>query len=257
MDTTEAASKLESLRQMHAAQKSERANTPAFDSSPDSSIAHLRARVTKLRREAQQRRMTVPPIENRGWRTLDENAQESEWSRMLATNRMSEVHRARMAVLKPWPSMESWTKLCNTTFVGGSAALVGPRGTGKTQMAVGLMELFEGTWSRSTQYWRADELFAHLKTFFEGGGLNGERARQDLYRRDLLVIDELQDRGDTDFEDRELRRLFDKRYSSGLATVLICNLTVEKFAERAGDSIMSRMNENGAVILCDWASFRD
>jgi hypothetical protein len=38
--------------------------------------------------------------------------------------------------------------------------------------------------------------------------------------------------------------------------VLVGNLTVAAFAEVVGDSIVSRMQETGGALVCDWPSYR-
>jgi DNA replication protein DnaC len=71
-----------------------------------------------------------------------------------------------------------------------------------------------------------------------------------------LAIDEIQVRGGKPFEDNLLTNLIDDRYSAMRPTLLMANLPHEELTETLGASIVDRVTENGAVIHCDWPSFR-
>lgn len=73
----------------------------------------------------------------------------------------------------------------------------------------------------------------------------------------LLVIDEVQERGETAWEDRILTNLVDKRYGDGTDTLLIANLKPAALAENLGTSIADRLRETGGIIEATWGSFRD
>lgn len=163
-------------------------------------------------------------------------------------------------------------------------ALVGPRGTGKTQMAAELgREAFrlavavaptpassywgEG-WERryaadkrnqenvawAARWVNALDLFADLKTRNIEVGESAALAK--WARPALLVIDEIQERGDTEFESRMLTNLIDKRYGAMKDTLIIGNLDSGEFQKRVGASIVSRMIECGGISVCNWPSFR-
>ena len=73
----------------------------------------------------------------------------------------------------------------------------------------------------------------------------------------LLVIDEAQERGETDFENQKLTAIIDARYQQCRPTIVIGNyLTKADFAASISPSIISRIQENGGAIHCDWPSFR-
>jgi DNA replication protein DnaC len=80
---------------------------------------------------------------------------------------------------------------------------------------------------------------------------------RDLSAVGLLVIDEIQERADTQFEDRTLTNLIDARYYGMRPTILIGNLRPSEFAARIGSSIASRIRETGGVIEFNGPSFRD
>jgi DNA replication protein DnaC len=72
----------------------------------------------------------------------------------------------------------------------------------------------------------------------------------------LLIIDAMEVRGETAFEDRLLDHIIDKRYDNMSDTLLITNQTAEAFKNSAGPSIVSRIHETGRKIECVWPSFR-
>lgn len=170
-----------------------------------------------------------------------------------SNSRLPSFHRGKLAEAMTWPNGAAETALA-TVEGGGMLALIGTRGTGKTQLSAMLARHFIESLGKSAIYWRADEYFDWVKGLF--GKDDAERKRSEMYQHGLFILDEIQDRGDTEFEDRELRRLIDKRYGAHRPTVLIGNLDAKQFAERVGNSIVSRITEVGTVIVCDWPSFR-
>lgn len=143
---------------------------------------------------------------------------------------------------------------------GGCVVLLGPRGTGKTQLAVELalqaarrgLERFSG----AQMYRVLGELFRDEKRTF------GEREVRTLSPIDaasaveLLVLDEIQERFESAWEDRELTMLFDRRYRELKRTILIGNLTVADAPKKLPASMWSRLVECALVLECDWPSFR-
>lgn len=181
-------------------------------------------------------------------------AQERE-SMLLEISRLPRLHAEKARAGLTWPKPEVYAESLACADAGGILALLSPRGPGKTQLAVCLMLDFIAR-GMTAQYWLAADLFDFLRSLFEVKGAEAERKRVELYQRRLLVIDEIQVRADTEFEDRELTRLIDKRYSNHVATVLIGNLKREAFTNLMGSSIVSRINEVGTVPEIDWPSFR-
>ena len=71
-----------------------------------------------------------------------------------------------------------------------------------------------------------------------------------------LALFAVENRGESDFENRLLSHIVDKRYDACLDTVLISNQEEAAFLKSMGSSIVSRMNETGGLIICKWNSFR-
>ena len=155
---------------------------------------------------------------------------------------------------------------------GGIVAMIGPRGPGKTQMAAELART--GNWSsgrvettkidggvlkhgKVALYRRSMDLFLDLRHAAKNHVKSSEReVLTQLADVGLLVIDEFQERGESEWENRIIKNLIDKRYASNRPTIIIANLTRAELFETLGDSIIDRARENGKSIEFTWGSFR-
>lgn len=139
---------------------------------------------------------------------------------------------------------------------GTTIAMVGSRGSGKTQLAVELMRHVTAH-GRLALYRTAAEILMMLRAAPRRGS---EKSEVDIIADHadphLLVIDEFSRRGETDWENNMLFELINRRYNAMRDTVLICNLDVEAFCKMAGDSLVSRINESGEIVNCNWPTFR-
>jgi len=136
-------------------------------------------------------------------------------------------------------------------------ALVGNRGSGKTQMGVELIREALAT-GLSCRFASATKFFMEIKATYRRDATDTE---EKVLRRftspRLLVLDEIGRRGETDWENRLLFELLNDRYNDCRSTILISNHDVEGFAASMGPSLVSRINETGGVIDCSWKSFRE
>ncbi len=161
---------------------------------------------------------------------------------------------------------EAKTLVANAALV----ALIGGRGPGKTQMAAeiaraGCWPLDAGEWIGSSRvhrgqtalYRRAMDIFLDLRDANKSGSKISEKdVLAKLEKPGLLVVDEFQERGGSDWENRVISNLLDKRYAAKRPTILIANFTTEEIRGALSDSVKSRMRENGKAFVFDWESYR-
>lgn len=137
---------------------------------------------------------------------------------------------------------------------GTIVAVIGPRGTGKTHMVCCLVREV-CTSGQSAIYMDAMDYLLAVRSTYGGKG-EEKQVENDHATVDLLVLDEMQERGETAWEDRMLTRLVNKRYAANKITILLSNQDRATFSERVGESIASRIEDGGGVIVCDWQSVR-
>ena len=153
-----------------------------------------------------------------------------------------------------WQARFDWLEQRLTS--GMLVALLGERGTGKTQLAACLIREWIRSYVKPAMYVRAMDIFMAIKRSYRGDAASEQDEVDRFIRPRLLVIDEAHERGETDWEDRMLTYIVDVRYGDLKDTVLISNSTPADFKDTIGLSIYSRLIETGGVVVCDWPSFR-
>jgi DNA replication protein DnaC len=149
---------------------------------------------------------------------------------------------------------EPYTKARAVLKDGGILSLVGGRGSGKTRLAIEVARRMDST---GTRYMAAMDVFLRLQACYRPAATETEVAvLQELSRCRVLILDEIQERGNSEWEDRILTHLIDKRYGSMLPTVLIANLKPDELKKRLGPSIMDRMAEGGGLLEITGTSHR-
>lgn len=150
----------------------------------------------------------------------------------------------------------------------GIVALLGNRGTGKTRMGAeitraGLFPTDHGEWNgngvvrgKTSMYRRTLDVFLDLRDAAGSKTRSEKRVLSELEKPGLLVMDEFHERGGSDWENRIVSNLIDKRYAAGRPTILIANYTLKEMAAAVGPSVSDRMRENGKAFICDWESYR-
>lgn len=164
----------------------------------------------------------------------------------------------------PWSLKRSQLARMVGRGTGLLVLLHGDRGTGKTQMGADLCWYVITQLRMRATYTTAADLFRSIRASFSEDGV-GEVACIAKYASPaLLVIDEAHERGNTDFEDRTLTAIVDKRYGNMVDTIIITNERAERMAgedqspaERTlGPSIWSRMMQTGGTMHANWTNYR-
>ena len=150
--------------------------------------------------------------------------------------------------------MGHFAKIMQKAEDGGIIALIGPRGTGKTRLAA---EAMRNLAPEKGSYTTAMGLFLRIRASF---GKTTKESEDDIVKEmvktQLLILDEVQERGNTAWEDRILTHILDRRYGAMMPTIIIANLTAAALVDCLGESIISRLNETGGILEIDGPSHR-
>lgn len=145
-----------------------------------------------------------------------------------------------------------------TVRKGGMVAMVGPRGTGKTQMSA---EVARDYAPESARYavWRS--FYARLLACGRKDTETEYDALQELANAKLLVIDELHekygsDAAGTEREARTLTTIIDQRYGNRKPVILISNEAPESFLASLPDSVYDRFRQIGEAVRFSGPSHR-
>lgn len=171
----------------------------------------------------------------------------------------SGVPKRHTRLIDNFSSPKEWVatreRLYDRIGSGFLVALVGKRGPGKTQIAQQVILAANAT-HRTALYTRAMSIFLDVRATYADDDL----AELDVIKKyrapQMLVIDEMQERGETPWEDRILNHLIDLRYGDMTDTLLIANLTPKAFQASVGESIADRLRETGGIVECTWESMR-
>lgn len=141
---------------------------------------------------------------------------------------------------------------------GGGMVLCGGPGTGKTHLAISVIDYIVENYAKSALFTSVMGITKRIKkTYSANSSETEEQAFKIFANPSLLVIDELGVQFGTDTEKLILFEIINYRYEHMLPTILISNLALNELMEFAGDRIIDRMQEGGgAVISFDWSSYR-
>jgi DNA replication protein DnaC len=152
--------------------------------------------------------------------------------------------------------ISTYEKLKEDIETGFLGALVGTRGTGKTQLAACLIGHCTLNLVKSALYTKAFEIFVKIRSGYKLDEESEDSALRRYLNPYLLVIDAYEVRSESAFENRVINHIIDKRYDGMKSTIIISNDTVDSFEDVIGLSICDRMRETGGIIEMKWDSFR-
>lgn len=194
------------------------------------------------------------------------------WHPILAANGWPDRYTGELGEPEGGEWKAAFALLSPVIERGGIGLLHGKRGAGKTRMAAEIARSgrfpFDSTAGakltggaperkRTAVYRTAMGFFLDVRATYKKNSRETERdVIEALTRPGLLVIDELQERGETPFENRLLTHLIDARYGAKRPTIIIANLTAKELGETLGPSIVDRVFEDGKRIDFTWDSYR-
>lgn len=152
---------------------------------------------------------------------------------------------------------------------GGIVLFFGAHGTGKTRMAYEIAmhcnprngtSIVGGSIvrDRPALYTTAVGMFMDFRdTYRRDSEISEKKLMASYTDASLLVIDEIQDRGETIFEDTKLTAVIDSRYMADRPTLLISNFDRKRFAQTLSPAVLNRIQENGKGFEFNWNSYRN
>jgi DNA replication protein DnaC len=148
--------------------------------------------------------------------------------------------------------LTDWKAKIGTGFL---LALVGTYGNGKTQFAVEILR--EASQQlRTGLFITATAFFMDIKAAYKDKTADAEKDVVARYcKPQVLVIDEMSKRGETEWENRLLFHLINERYNHESDTLMIVNQEPEQFEESVGPALARRITEAGGMIDCKWKAF--
>jgi DNA replication protein DnaC len=108
----------------------------------------------------------------------------------------------------------------------------------------------------SAMYRKAFDVFLRIREGMKAQGDSEKKAIEEFTSPFFLVIDAYEVRSDSDFENRILDHIVDKRYDNMKSTLILSNDTVQNFEKQVGPSICDRIRETGGIVEMAWQSFR-
>lgn len=177
---------------------------------------------------------------------------------LMAQSRVPVRHReAKLstAAQHPW-SVTLNSKLLPRLGTGFLIVLHGGRGPGKTQLATELIRQNSMDFKTSL-YTKIVDILVDVKSSW---GKEAKETEREVLERfcapKLLVIDEVVERREGQWDTQTLLYLVDRRYDERKDTLLIGNLSKDEMERSLGPSITSRSLECGGFIHCSWETFR-
>lgn len=161
----------------------------------------------------------------------------------------------------------NYRKALPVAEAGGIIVAYGQHGTGKTRMAyeIAMKGKFRGSVVKvhgiprdiPCLYTTAVDFFMEIRdTYRQGSERSEKQVIAEFTDAPFLAIDEIQERGETAFEDRKLTAIIDARYRHGKPTMLISNYRRRDFAKTLSPAVLDRIYENGVGIEFTWDSYR-
>ncbi len=155
-----------------------------------------------------------------------------------------------------WYKMYRQVDHLATFETGAIVVLLGDFGTGKSQMGCQLV-YNRCTHGLSALYVRTKDMLATIRGSFDDRSIREMDAAREFIHPTLLVMDEIQVRGESKWENDYITHIIDHRYAAMKETILIANLSMAKIHQHLAPSVLSRIKESGQICMCKWKSFRD
>lgn len=138
--------------------------------------------------------------------------------------------------------------------MGTPVLLLGGVGTGKTHLACSIANEIAKR-GHDSIFRSVSQLVRSVRDTWRISG--AESKQLEIYHTvDLLIIDEVGVQAGSENERNILFDIINGRYEEMKPTIMISNLTMEKFTEAVGQRIASRIQHNGLLLPFTWSDYR-
>ncbi len=230
-------------------------------------LAKHQARLDELRsKEAAQNAARLAQANAAGFATYEEMVQAQREARRIADAvRLAGLPPRHLEPLKAGSGFAlsdrqqaAFDRCAELIDAGAIVAMIGERGTGKTQVGAKLVVHHAKAGGNTPKYAKAIDFFRDLRATFSREADTREIEVINRYAgASFLILDDAHERTGSDWELVQLVDLIDRRYSSRRPTLLISNQTKQGTAEALGPSICSRLREDGDVVELTGQSYRE
>ena len=146
--------------------------------------------------------------------------------------------------------------LISTSRTWAVLVLFGGVGTGKTLLASELGESIINNLNMSVRYCTAKQMIAEIQASYGAEGKSEEGEVLRFVQYDLLIVDEIDAKRDSDSANLLLTEVINRRYNEEKPMVVITNQPFDNLSRFVGDRVDDRLHENAYVCSFDWPSFR-
>lgn len=134
--------------------------------------------------------------------------------------------------------------------------LMGEFGTGKTLLACELAESLIEKFGLSVRYVTAQAMVSEIQAAYRTEGKSEETELSRFAQFDVLVIDEIDAKRDSDNANMLLTEVINRRYNAEKPVVVITNQPFDGLSKFVGGRVHSRLHENAFVCSFNWGDFR-
>lgn len=157
-----------------------------------------------------------------------------------------------------WPDRTVYPRVLTALSQLRSVLMLGSFGPGKTTIATKACLHLARTDGVFSRYTTAADLVSDFRyVCWEQRAMSEGSYLDRIASVPVLVIDEFNERGETQDETSKLARIIDRRYRAMVSTFVISNLTIEQFKETQHEGLCDRLRGSADVIVCKWKSFRE
>ena len=141
---------------------------------------------------------------------------------------------------------------------GSSLFLCGNFGTGKTHLAIAILNELIKSETGSGKYTTTLRMIRDIRSSYRGGKYSEQEIIDRYVNYPLLILDEIGVQFGTEGEKILLFEVINGRYENYKPSILISNLSIKGIENYLGERAIDRLkSKSGSLVVMDWESFRN